>query len=122
MGICKPDPDLHNGKASQTDMDFPPLAERPDELEPEDDLDLEDGDEISPAVLDVLSVASERGLNISETLELAQCCLASVVNRLCEQTEALPQDEVVELWLAIGRLESATDILDSVEIEEGGEE
>jgi hypothetical protein len=99
-------------------MDFPPLAERPDELESEEDLDLE---EISPVVLDVLSVASERGLNISETLELAQCCLASVVNRLCEQTEALPQDEVVELWMAIGRLEAASDILDSVEIEEEGE-
>ena len=102
-------------------MDFPPLAERPDELESEEDLDLEEDDAISPAVLDVLSVASEHGLNISETLQLAQCCLAFVINRLCEQTEALPQDEVVELWLAIGRLEAASDILDSVEIEEEGE-
>ena len=103
-------------------MDFPPLAERPDELESHDLDQEEDGEPVSPVVLDVLSVASERGLSVAETLELSQCCLSDVISSLCDVTEDLPQDEMVGVWLAIGRLEAASDILDSVEIEGGGEE
>lgn len=101
--------------------DFPPLAERPDNLESQDRDDQQEEDAlVSPIVLDVLSVASERGLSIAEMLELAQCCVLDVIGSLCDATDltGLPEDEKIGTWLAIGRLEAASDILDSVGVGE----
>ena len=101
--------------------DFPPLAERPDNLESDGQDDQQEEDVlVSPVVLDVLSVASERGLSIAEMLELGQCCVLDVISSLCDATEltGLPEDEKISTWMAIGRLEAASDILDSVGVGE----
>lgn len=92
---------------------FPPLADRPDDEAIE--MDLEDEEQISPIVLDMVAVIAERGLNLPEILELAQCCVASVAGELT-QGEDSP-----ETWMAVGRLQAAMEVIDSVEIVGEGE-
>lgn len=103
---------------------FPPLAERPDDMDPAE-LDLEgDEDDVSPVVLDVLSVASERGLGLSEYLELAGQCVSAVAGELLTMIEEgqITGSDAVITAMAIGRLQAAEDALDSVELSEGGED
>lgn len=101
--------------------DFPPLAERPDNLESDGQDDQQEEDVlVSPVVLDVLSVASERGLSFAEMLELAHCCLLDVISSLSDAIELaeLPEDEKIGIWLDIGRLEAASEIVYSVGVGE----
>ena len=104
---------------------FPPLAERPDDGMDPAELDLEgDQDDVSPAVLDVLSVASERGMGLSEYLEMAGQCVSAVAGELLTMIEEgqITGSDAVITAMAIGRLQAAEDAIDSVELSEGGED
>lgn len=104
---------------------FPPLAERPDDGMDPAELDLEgDQDDVSPVVLDVLSIASERGMGLSEYLEMAGQCVSAVAGELCsliEEGQITGSDAVITA-MAVGRLQAAEDAIDSVELSEGGED
>lgn len=105
---------------------FPPLAERPDDGMDPADLDL-DGDDDSPVmswVLDVLSVASERGRGLSEYLELAGQCVSVVIGELrcLIEEDQISDIDAILTAMAIGRLQVAEDAIDSVELSEGGED
>lgn len=89
------------------------------------ELDLEgDEDDVSPVVLDVLSVASERGLGLFEYLELAGQCVSAVAGELLTMIEEgqITGSDAVITAMAIGRLQVAEDAIDSVELSEGGED
>lgn len=104
---------------------FPPLAERPDDGMDPAELDLEgDQDDVSPVVLDVLSVASERGMGLVEYLEMASQCVSAVAGELLAMIEEgqITGSDAVITAMAIGRLQAAEDAIDSVELSEGGED
>jgi hypothetical protein len=108
-------------------MSFPPLAERPGDV----DAILEENDaQASPAVLDVLGVASKRGLDLGEYLQLASMCVSVVNGELCEMIEQDMGTEyarsAIECAALLGRLEIAEEIIndfvDLSEDEEAGED
>jgi hypothetical protein len=107
---------------------FPPLADRPDDV----DAILEENDaQASPAVLDVLGVASKRGLDLDEYLQLASICVSVVNRELCEMIEQDMGTEdsahsAIEYAALLGKLQIAEDIInyfvDLSEDEEAGED
>jgi hypothetical protein len=104
---------------------FPPLADRPDDV----DAILEENDaQASPAVLDVLGVASKRGLDLGEYLQLASMCVSVLNRELCKMIEQDmgTEDSAIEYAALLGKLQIAEDIInyfvDLIEDEEAGED
>lgn len=106
---------------------FPPLADRPDDA----DAIFDDIDQASPAVLDVLSVASERGLNLDEYRQLAGLCISVINKELYEMIEQGVGTDVsnpyplIECATLLGGLKIAEEIINSIDLsedEEAGED
>lgn len=106
---------------------FPPLADRPDDA----DAILEENDaQASPAVLDLLKTALGQGLVLNEYLQLASLALTLVIEELCEMIQQGTGAEdsaldVIECATLLGRLQTAEEIIDSIDFsedEEAGED
>lgn len=102
---------------------FPPLADQPEEQEEQ-----EDAVEVSSAVLNVMSVGAEQDLTLGQYLELALCCLSTVVGELSDELERVddmdPKELMAALMTTIAKLEISYDIIADIDLdpEEEGED
>lgn len=92
---------------------FPPLADRPEEQE--------EGVEVSSTVLNVMSVAAEQDLTLGQYLELALCCLSTVVGELSDELERVddmdPKELMAALMATIAKLEISYDIIADIDLD-----
>lgn len=91
---------------------FPPLADRPDDLDGNDEFLL------SPKVLNLLSVVQEHGLTLGELQQLASCVISSITSSLHDSLEdggEISVSSFFNMAECISRLDVAVETLESVD-------